>query len=475
MAETVIHIDTNKTERENFDALLIANGLKDYHVPELNYLNPTPTTEGTKNTTVRVVVKDSSILASTNGPWDVSYNRLPMAQEDSYCEINTGAELFGLKRHLNDQRGNHCDIIDVEKSLASAFENFINAENLDEIGEVTASLFPVEDSLCYTVTEVNYFGTFPLSLMKYKKDPSKTLGRITDAARWRDKIFVAPEKRANYQNLWNQILSSVRLLDDSSEPGTLLDAVNLYSLPTDSTINSAAAGSFLLNNKTGYTRIVNDITQSFSLNSESVRLTTDKVSGLFYDPDFYDIGTGKVKNHTFNIHKFVNSFSINSGSNFASSSANICPIEFFILNGSDVFTLYSDSLVGGVGTNGIYQVNRDEEGNVTEQIFTIKKSILNSHPSGLEGVFIDAVLEFCGLEPTTENNHAQIKQAYNLNININTENKTVSISAENSPLFVNTINLNYDIYNDTLDPDEPIIMPTAVGGFEEPYVEPPEV
>jgi hypothetical protein len=139
------------------------------------------------------------------------------------------------------------------------------------------------------------------------------------------------------------------------------------------------------------------------------------------------------------------------------------------LRGGNLFNCYGSFLNGTEGEKCSIVFERDGSRKITKTTVVIKKTKLDVNAKGIEGCLIDALSEVIGIDYVSGDDYDNLKRVGGLIVDVNTITNQVTFNAaQASILFWGIEQVNYIVVDDSLDPDEPVIVPQYAGGFDEP-------
>ena len=485
MGTTKLLYNNTKTEKENMDALLIDSGVDPRHVSELVYNTVTDTPEGETNSIVNITVDPGSILAATNGPWVVAYDRLPFVA-DNHPVITINAEEFGhagyetfgrpedgvyghanyynaLKNKLYQTRGVHSGSFDARLTTEEIYKAFKEAtqEQFDQ-GYIPVTIKALTTSKVLVDGTCKFSGPIFISNLK-NKFTNRILGS-TERPAW---SFLKPKFRASYSAFWTDFVSVMDAagafnrgynnkpqFDEASE----FDISATLSLPDNAAVLSTGNGQ---------AAFLNQVVENIGVRPSTYRLPyggelnyywyTEEFGSFF---NYKDIQTGLIV--TNGRGDFVTDTIFAPWSGYGSLNA-------ISLRGGNLFNCYGSFLNGAEGEKCSIVFERDGSQKITKTTVVIKKTKLDVNAKGIEGCLIDALSEVIGIDYVSGDDYDNLKRVGGLTVDVNTITNQVTFStAQASILFWGIEQVNYIVVDDSLDPDEPVIVPRSAGGFNEP-------
>ena len=485
MPEIKIALDILVSENDNIEKLLIANGAKDYHVNELEFTNVKLIEGDVRNSSLDVSINPSSNLSKENGPWTVKYDRLPFVA-DNHPVITINAEEFGragyetfgrpedgvyghanyynaLKNKLYQTRGVHSGSFDAGLTTEEIYKAFKEAtqEQFDQ-GYIPVTIKALTTSKVLVDGTCKFSGPIFISNLK-NKFTNRILGS-TERPGW---SFLKPKFRASYSAFWTDFVSVMDAagafnrgynnkpqFDEASE----FDISATLSLPDNAAVLSTGNGQ---------AAFLNQVVENIGVRPSTYRLPYGgELNYYWYHDEFgssfnyKDIQTGLIV--TIGGGDFVTDTIFAPWSDYGSLNA-------ISLRGGNLFNCYGSFLNGAEGEKCSIVFERDGSQKITKTTVVIKKTKLDVNAKGIEGCLIDALSEVIGIDYVSGDDYDNLKRVGGLTVDVNTITNQVTFStAQASILFWGIEQVNYIVVDDSLDPDEPVIVPQSAGGFNEP-------
>ena len=476
MSEMKIALDILVSENDNIEKLLIANGTKDYHVNELEFTNVKLIEGDTRNSSIEVSINPSSILSKENGPWTVKYDRLPFVADD-HPVITINAEEFGgvdegmgnsnyhnaIKNKLYPTRGVHAGTFNAALTVEEFNKAFKSAtQEQFDLGYIPFTIKATPTS------KVLIDGTCKLSAPVFigvlkNKFTNRSLGS-TDRPDW---SFLKPKFRTSFSAFWTDFYSVMEAADAFSNGYSnkkQFDEASEFDISATLSLPDNAA---VLSTGNGQAAFLNQVVENIGVRPASYRLPYDlemnhnwntREFGSFFN--YKDIQTGLIV--TNGRGDFVTDTIFAPWSGYGSLNA-------ISLRGGNLFNCYGSFLNGTEGEKCSIVFERDGSRKITKTTVVIKKTKLDVNAKGIEGCLIDALSEVIGIDYVSGDDYDNLKRVGGLIVDVNTITNQVTFNAaQASILFWGIEQVNYIVVDDSLDPDEPVIVPQYAGGFDEP-------
>ncbi len=476
MSEMKIALDILVSENDNIEKLLIANGTKDYHVNELDFTDVKLIEGDTRNSSIEVSINPSSILSKENGPWTVKYDRLPFVADD-HPVITINAEEFGgmgegmgnsnyhdaIKNKLYPTRGVHAGTFNAALTVEEFNKAFKSAtQEQFDLGYIPFTIKATPTS------KVLIDGTCKLSAPVFigvlkNKFTNRILGS-TDRPDW---CFLKPKFRASFSAFWSDFYS---VMDASNGFSNRYTNKKQFDEASEFNINATLDlpdNAGVLTSYVGQAAFLNQVVENIGVRPASYRLPYDlemnrnwdtKEFGSFFN--YKDIQTGLIV--TNGRGDFVTDTIFAPWSGYGSLNA-------ISLRGGNLFNCYGSFLNGTEGEKCSIVFERDGSQKITKTTVVIKKTKLDVNAKGIEGCLIDALSEVIGIDYVSGDDYDNLKRVGGLTVNIDSIASQVTFSTtQASILFWGIEQVNYIVVDDSLDPDEPVIVPRSAGGFDEP-------
>lgn len=470
MAEMQIALDLSKNEAENLGALLVANGTKDYHVSELEYGEVTVLEGQERNTSVHVSVNANSVLASTNGPWDIKYNRLPFIPVGTPVitgngDASSGLHMkFAIEAAVAARRGQHATIVNPDATGEEFYKAYTEAPE-EDLAQGYINSTVVIDPTSKILVKNQARMRFPVHARHLqRKDGKGSLGYET---MYNSQVCFRSKHRADFEPYYDAYLNKAIAVGslDEIEKEKLLRAAEVDS----SVMLSASGPTGDLNTAEGYAHALDQTVRNFGIQASIVRPTAADFTGgamraaaysrIF---DWGGASTGIIAYDGYMSSN--NAYVIDETNNYE-------PNKLFTLRGGLMFATYGIWLAGQAGTKCAITNTKDTEGKIIKTTVYLKKSLVEAHSGGIDGALFDALLEVTGQPYVETTQVARFKEMMSLTVTIDKAAATARFKTTGANLmFWGNEFVHYAVTDDGLDPDEPVIIPQSSGGFLEPEI-----
>lgn len=475
MSEIKIALDILVGENDNIKKLLIANGTKDYHVNELDFTDVKLIEGDTRNSSIKVSINPSSILSKENGPWTVKYDRLPFVADD-HPVITINAEEFGggygmgnsnyhnaIKNKLYPTRGVHAGTFNADLTVEEFNKAFKSAtQEQFDLGYIPFTIKATPTS------KVLIDGTCKLSAPVFigvlkNKFTNRSLGS-TDQPDW---CFLKPKFRTSFSAFWTDFYSVMEAADALSywySNKKQFDEASEFSI---NSILSLPDFAGVLATDAGQITFLNQVVENIGVRPASYRLPY----GLSLHTNWDTMEFGNF----FNYKGIQTGLIVTNGRGDFVTDTIFAPwsgygsLNAISLRGGNLFNCYGSFLNGAEGEKCSIVFERDGSQQITKTTVVIKKTKLDVNAKGIEGCLIDALSEVIGIDYVSGDDYDNLKRVGGLTVDVNTITNQVTFStAQASILFWGIEQVNYIVLDDSLDPNEPVIVPQYAGGFNEP-------
>lgn len=518
MTTTKLLYTNTKTEKENMDALLIDAGIDPRHVSELVYGTVTETPEAERNSQINIEVDPGSILAATNGPWVVAYDRIPLIRPGSiiisdFTSFNAERHpLYGLGYDVGEFGGIY-DYIQSTRTQKVVDESWNISATLSLLGKSyraateedlaagyfkativsnnTSTVFstgPGKLSMAIPVQDLNHKEEgVDLSVDLYSEEINPLvsekalpimINRRTDWMTMFSDGYLAYETlkaevgadtatEERFSKLGGTLLAPTAI-DASMSKFHHIDVVN-----TDITESITSSVTSLKIDSSSLVPFLNGVVRNWSVNPASVRATAADISvGVVGSTDLFVLPVGevdwKVKAKRFSVYgtsplrPASGSCLLPHNNNYGGSAG----IVYFLI--SDIYSTYEvkSSINSGIGEKATYKKLQNSQ---DIPVIYINSVVADSHVAGVKGALIDAYIELTGehyIDGSLTYSDWETVRGVQIELGTNGGHNTVDFTEpSNSSIAAGTFSAYYVVYNGTISPDEEVEMSNTIPGF----------